>query len=144
TEVYMSVIERMLAAGKTAVMLVPEIALTPQILGLFRARFGDEVALMHSGLNAGERYDEWKRRRDGRPRSAVGPPPTGFAPLQSACVSTVDEGHDSSAVGEATPRYNTNEGANMRAEEGGAALVLGSATPDMERYLRGTEGKYKL
>lgn len=144
TEVYMSVIERMLAAGKTAVMLVPEIALTPQILGLFRARFGDEVALMHSGLNAGERYDEWKRMRDGKARIAVGPRSAVFAPLQNIGVIIIDEEHDSSYVSESNPRYDTKEVAKMRAEECGAALVLGSATPDMESYLLATEGKYKL
>lgn len=144
TEVYMAVIERMLAAGKTAIMLVPEIALTPQILGLFRARFGDSVALMHSGLNAGERYDEWKRMKDGRAKIAVGPRSAVFAPLENIGVIIIDEEHDSSYVSESNPRYDTKEVAKMRAAAAGAALVLGSATPDMESYLNATEGKYKL
>ena len=144
TEVYMAVIERMLSAGKTAIMLVPEIALTPQILGLFRARFGDSVALMHSGLNAGERYDEWKRMKDGRAKIAVGPRSAVFAPLENIGVIIIDEEHDSSYVSESNPRYDTKEVAKMRAAAAGAALVLGSATPDMESYLNATEGKYKL
>lgn len=144
TEVYMTVIERTLAAGKTAVMLVPEIALTPQILGLFRARFGDLVAVMHSGLNAGERYDEWKRMKDGRAKIAVGPRSAVFAPLENIGVIIIDEEHDSSYVSESNPRYDTKEVATMRADNCGAALVLGSATPDMESYLKATEGSYKL
>lgn len=144
TEVYMNVIERMLERGKTAVMLVPEIALTPQILGLFRARFGDLVALMHSGLNAGERYDEWKRLKDGRARIAVGPRSAVFAPLENIGVIIIDEEHDSSYVSESNPRYDTKEVAKMRAAECGAALLLGSATPDMESYLKATEGVYTL
>ena len=144
TEVYMTVIERMLERGKTAIMLVPEIALTPQILGLFRARFGDLVALMHSGLNAGERYDEWKRLKEGRAKIAVGPRSAVFAPLENIGVIIIDEEHDSSYVSESNPRYDTKEVAKMRAEACGAALVLGSATPSMESYLLATEGKYKL
>ena len=144
TEVYMTVIERMLAAGKTAIMLVPEIALTPQILGLFRARFGDLVALMHSGLNAGERYDEWKRLKDGSAKIAVGPRSAVFAPLENIGVIIIDEEHDSSYVSESNPRYDAKEVAKMRAAQCGAALVLGSATPDMESYLNATEGRYTL
>lgn len=144
TEVYMSVIEHMLARGKTAIMLVPEIALTPQILGLFRARFGDAVALMHSGLNAGERYDEWKRMKDGEARIAVGPRSAVFAPLENIGVIIIDEEHDSSYISESNPRYDTKEVAKMRAAGCGASLVLGSATPDMESYLNAVEGRYKL
>ena len=144
TEVYMSVIEKMLEKGRTAIMLVPEIALTPQILGLFRARFGDAVALMHSGLNAGERYDEWKRLRDGEAKIAVGPRSAVFAPLKDIGVIIIDEEHDSSYISESNPRYDAKQVAKMRAENCGAALVLGSATPDMESYLLATEGKYKL
>ena len=144
TEVYMSVIERMLEREKTAIMLVPEIALTPQILGIFRARFGDLVALMHSGLNAGERYDEWKRLKDGEARIAVGPRSAVFAPLSDIGVIIIDEEHDSSYVSESNPRYDTKEVAKLRAAACGAALVLGSATPAMESYLNATEGKYHL
>lgn len=144
TEVYMSVIERVLERGKTAIMLVPEIALTPQILGIFRARFGDLVALMHSGLNAGERYDEWKRLKDGEARIAVGPRSAVFAPLSDIGVIIIDEEHDSSYVSESNPRYDTKEVAKLRAAACGAALVLGSATPAMESYLNATEGKYHL
>ena len=144
TEVYMSVIERMLERGKTAIMLVPEIALTPQILGICRARCGNLVALMHSGLNAGERYDEWKRLKDGEARIAVGPRSAVFAPLSDIGVIIIDEEHDSSYVSESNPRYDTKEVAKLRAAACGAALVLGSATPAMESYLNATEGKYHL
>ena len=144
TEVYMSVIERMLSLGKTAIMMVPEISLTPQILGIFRARFGDKVALLHSGLSAGERYDEWKRLRDGEAKIAIGPRSAVFAPLENIGVIIMDEEHDSSYISESNPRYDTKEVALMRAKDCDAALVLGSATPDMESYLNAVEGRYKL
>lgn len=144
TEVYQSVIERVLQQGKTAIMLVPEISLTPQILGIFRARFGDNVALLHSGLNASERYDEWKRLLDGRAKIAIGARSAVFAPLKNIGAIIIDEEHDSSYISESNPRYDTKEIAQIRAANCGAVLVLGSATPDMETYLKATEGKFNL
>lgn len=144
TEVYERIIEKNLEAGKTAVMLVPEISLTPQMLGLFRARFGDNVALMHSGLNAAERYDEWKRLKDGQAKIAIGARSAIFAPLDNPGVIIIDEEHDSSYVSESNPRYDTKVIAEYRAKINGAALVLGSATPDMETYLKASEGEYSL
>ena len=144
TEVYLSVIARTLAAGRGAIMLVPEISLTPQMLGIFRARFGDEVAVLHSGLNAAERYDEWKRLREGRARIALGARSAVFAPISDLGVIIMDEEHDQSYNSDSNPRYNTREVALERSRLSGASLVLGSATPDMETYLRATEGEFTL
>ncbi len=144
TEVYESVIEEMLSRGKTAIMLVPEISLTPQMLGLFRARFGDSVAILHSGLNASERYDEWKRLYDGEAKIAIGARSAIFAPLKNLGAIIIDEEHDSSYMSESNPRYDTKAVAEFRAKANDAVLVLGSATPDMETYLKASEGKYGL
>ncbi len=144
TEVYETVIEEELKRGKTAIMLVPEISLTPQVLGLFRARFGDSVAILHSGLNASERYDEWKRLRTGEARIAIGARSAIFAPLENIGVIIIDEEHDASYQSENNPRYDTKTVAAYRAHLSGAKLVLGSATPDIETYMRATEGKYHL
>lgn len=144
TEVYETVIERMLAEGKTAIMLVPEISLTPQMLGLFRARFGDGVAILHSGLNASERYDEWKRLKDGEAKIAIGARSAIFAPLENLGAIIIDEEHDSSYQSESNPRYDTKSVAKFRAHLAGATLVLGSATPDIETYLNACNGEYQL
>ena len=98
-----------LKAGKTAIMLVPEISLTPQVLRSFRARFGDEVALLHSGLSVGERFDEWRRLIGGRAKVAVGARSAVFAPLKNVGLIIIDEEHDSSYVSESNPRYVTHE-----------------------------------
>lgn len=144
TEVYECVIERMIAAGKTAIMLVPEISLTPQMLGLFRARFGDDVAILHSGLNASERYDEWKRLKTGQAHIAIGARSAIFAPLENIGVIIVDEEHDTSYLSESNPRYDTKTVAEFRAKANDGVLILGSATPDMETYLKATNGEYGL
>jgi len=144
TEIYEHIIENMLAKGKTAIMLVPEISLTPQMLGLFRARFGDTVAILHSGLNASERYDEWKRLKDGEAKIAIGARSAIFAPLENLGTIIIDEEHDASYQSESNPRYDTKSVAKYRAYLSGATLVLGSATPDMETYLAATRGEYTL
>lgn len=144
TEVYECVIERMIAMGKTAIMLVPEISLTPQMLGLFRARFGDDVAILHSGLNASERYDEWKRLKTGQAHIAIGARSAIFAPLENIGVIIVDEEHDTSYLSESNPRYDTKTVAEFRAKANDGVLILGSATPDMETYLKATNGEYGL
>lgn len=144
TEVYESVIERVIAEGKTAVMLVPEISLTPQVLGLFRARFGDDVAILHSGLNASERYDEWKRLKTGKAHIAIGARSAIFAPLENIGVIIIDEEHDTSYLSESNPRYDTKSVAQYRAMQNDGVLVLGSATPDMETYLKASNGEYQL
>ena len=144
TEVYECVIERMIAKGKTAIMLVPEISLTPQMLGLFRARFGDDVAILHSGLNASERYDEWKRLKTGKAHIAIGARSAIFAPLENIGVIIIDEEHDTSYLSESDPRYDTKTVAQYRAKANDGVLILGSATPDMETYLKATNGEYGL
>ena len=144
TEIYETVIEKFLEQGKTAIMLVPEISLTPQMLGLFRARFGENVAILHSGLNASERYDEWKRLYDGEAKIAIGARSAIFAPLKNIGAIIIDEEHDTSYLSESNPRYDTKTIATFRAKNNGAVLVLGSATPDMETYLKATDGEYEL
>lgn len=144
TEVYERVIEAMLDSGKTAIMLVPEISLTPQMLGLFRARFGEGVAILHSGLNASERYDEWKRLKDGEAKIAIGARSAIFAPLENIGTIIIDEEHDASYLSESNPRYDTKSVAKFLAHLWGATLVLGSATPDMESYMSANRGDYQL
>lgn len=144
TEVYMTAIEEALKKGKTAVMLVPEISLTPQMLGLFRSRFGDSVGLLHSGMGDGERFDEWLRLLNGEARIALGARSAIFAPIKDVGVIIVDEEHDNSYVSESNPRYFTHEIAEYRAKYNGAKLILGSATPSLNTYKRALDGELKL
>ena len=144
TEVYMNVIENVRKIGKTAIMLVPEISLTPQVLMLFRNRFGDDVAIIHSGLSSGERYDEWKRILTGRANIVVGARSAIFAPLTNLGIIIIDEEHDSSYVSETNPRYITSEIAELRRKYNNATLVLGSATPSIVSYHKAIEGDYYL
>ena len=140
----MRVIEDALGRGKTAIMLVPEIALTPQMLGIFRARFGSTVSIQHSGLSDGERFDEWMRLRRGEAKVALGARSAIFAPLKDVGVIIMDEEHDSSYISESNPRYFTSEIAEFRAKYNGAKLVLGSATPSVESYYKALNGEYVL
>lgn len=144
TEVYMRCIAQVLLNGKTAIMLVPEISLTPQVLKNFRIRFGDEVAILHSGLSAGERFDEWRRLLSGDAKVAIGARSAIFAPLTNLGIIIIDEEHDSSYVSESNPRYVTHEVAEFRARLDGCNLVLGSATPSIESYYSAKKGVYKL
>ena len=144
TEIYMRVIEDCLKKGKTAIMLVPEISLTGQVLSNFTSRFGDNVAILHSGLSSGERFDEWQRLRSGKAKIAVGVRSAIFAPLTNLGAIIIDEEHDSSYMSESNPRYNTHEVAEFRAELDGANFILGSATPSLETYERAKEGQLKL
>jgi len=130
TEVYLRAAERVLAAGSTVIVLVPEIALTPQIVARFVARFGDTVAVLHSRLSPGERHDEWLRLRTGEARICVGPRSAVFAPLENVGLVVVDEEHDSSYKHEGDPRYDARRVAERRAA--GGILVCGSATPRPE------------
>jgi primosomal protein N' (replication factor Y) len=132
TEVYMGAVEAALAAGRTAIVLVPEIALTPQTLWRFQARFGDVVAVLHSALGVGERHDEWMRLRAGEARVCVGPRSAVFAPLDDIGLIIVDEEHESSYKHEGDPRYDARTVARERAARHGAVLVFGSATPRPE------------
>ncbi len=144
TEIYLELIERTIKQGKSAIMLVPEIALTPQMLKQLRARFSDNAAILHSGLSSGERFDEWWRLRSGDARIAIGARSAVFAPLENIGLIILDEEHDGSYTSEASPRYSTVEIAKARAINCGAKLVLGSATPSVESYLKATEGEYDL
>ena len=144
TEVYMRCISDALKAGKSAIMLVPEISLTPQVFKTFKARFKDSVAILHSGLSAGERFDEWHRLLSGEAKVAVGARSAIFAPVQDVGVIIIDEEHDSSYVSESNPRYQTYEVARSRADFNGCNLIMGSATPSIESYYLAMNGKYEL
>jgi primosomal protein N' (replication factor Y) (superfamily II helicase) len=132
TEVYLQAAAAALARGRGVIVLVPEIALTPQIVARFVARFGDTVAVLHSKLSAGERHDEWARLRAGEARVCVGPRSAVFAPVRDLGLVVVDEEHDSSYKHEGDPRYDARRVAEHRAAQTGAVLVAGSATPRPE------------
>lgn len=132
TEVYLRAIERVLTHGLGAIVLVPEISLTPQTVGRFRARFGEAVAVLHSRLAAGERFDQWDRVRAGDARVVVGPRSALFAPMRGLGLVVMDEEHDSSYKQGSAPRYHARAVADRLCAATGAVLVLGSATPSME------------
>ncbi|MDE5654895.1 MAG: primosomal protein N' [Clostridia bacterium] len=144
TLVYINAIQRALSEGKTAIMLVPEISLTPQMLRNFRGYFGDSVAMLHSGLSDGERFDEWRRLLKGEAKIAVGARSAIFAPVKDLGIIIVDEEHDASYVSESNPRYRTVDVAQFRARYNNAKVVLGSATPSIESYLLAKQGSYDL
>ncbi len=134
TEVYLRAVERARALGRGALVLVPEITLTPQLVRRYRARFGDEVAVWHSGLSDRERYDQWQRMRSGAVRVAVGVRSAVFAPLERLGILVVDEEHDGSFKQERGFPYHARDLALLRAARAGAVAVLGSATPSLETY----------
>ena len=144
TEVYMHCIDEALSRGKTAIMLVPEISLTPQVLRNFRARFGDRVAILHSALGQGEKFDEWRKCLSGEAKVVLGARSAIFAPLRDVGVIIIDEEHDSSYISDRTPRYPTAAVAEWRKSYNDAVLVLGSATPSIETYHAAKTGKIKL
>ncbi|MBW7865542.1 MAG: primosomal protein N' [Candidatus Hydrogenedens sp.] len=141
TEVYLQAIERILELGRDAIILVPEISLTPQTVGRFYARFRQNIAVLHSGLSQGERYDEWRRARRGEVRIVVGARSAVFAPLPNLGIIIVDEEHDNSYKQNETPRYHGRDVAIMRARRMNAVCVLGSATPSVESYHNSGRGK---
>jgi primosomal protein N' (replication factor Y) len=134
TEVYLEAARETLARGRGAIVLVPEIALTPQTMDRFRRRFGDSVALLHSKMPAGARYDEWRRLRSGEARICVGPRSAVFAPIADPGLIVIDEEHDSSYKQESDPRYDAREVARRRAADAGAVLLCGTATPRPESW----------
>jgi primosomal protein N' (replication factor Y) (superfamily II helicase) len=136
TEVYLRAVAQVLEQGRSAIVLVPEIALTPQTAGRFAERFGDRVAVMHSQLGLGERYDEWQRLRRGEARVCVGPRSAVFAPVRDLGLIVVDEEHDSAYKQESDPRYDARRVAEHRAEQAQAVLLCGSATPRPESWRR--------
>ena len=143
TLVYIELLREVLRKGKTAIVLVPEISLTPQTVSRFRAHFGDEVAVLHSGLSDGERYDAWRLLRDGARRVAVGARSALFAPLEDIGAVVVDEEHDGSYKQSEAPRYQARDLAVMRARHYGAVCVLGSATPSLESRYNVDGGKFE-
>ena len=144
TEVYLQAIAKELETGKGAIVMVPEIALTPQTVGRFASRFGDRVAVLHSALSDGERYDEWHRIRSGAARVVVGPRSAIWAPVRDLGLIVVDEEHETSYKQDEMPRYNARDVAVLRGAIEGAKVVLGSATPSLESWMNVQRGKYAL
>ena len=144
TNVYLELIDRVLEDGKNVVVLVPEIALTPQTFSLFRARYGESIAVLHSGLSPGERRDEWQRIRDGKVRVVIGTRSAVFAPLGNIGLIIVDEEQEHTYKSESAPRYNAKEVARFRCGYHGGLLVLASATPLVEDYAKALNGNYLL
>ncbi|MCK4323808.1 MAG: DEAD/DEAH box helicase, partial [Armatimonadetes bacterium] len=136
TEVYLQAIEAARTEGRSAIVLVPEIALTPQMVGRFRARFGDSLALLHSALSVGERYDEWERVQRGKADIVIGARSAIFAPCQDLGIVVVDEEHEHAYKQESAPRYLATAVAAERAWRSNAVLLMGSATPSVEAYYR--------
>lgn len=145
TEVYIQSLKQTLAQGRTGIVLVPEIALTPQTVRRFRAHFGDRVAVLHSRMSAGERYDAWRHLQGGRFDVAIGPRSAIFAPLTNVGLVVVDEEHEASYKQfDPAPRYHARDVAVVRASLEGAVCILGSATPSLESYLNAKAKKYTL
>ena len=144
TSVYIKLIQNCLDDGKSAMLLVPEIALTPQLLGLLAAYFGDSVAVLHSSLSAGERYDQWKRVRSGEAKVVVGTRSAVFAPCCQLSLIILDEEQEHSYKSENSPRYAAKEVAIWRGAKEKALVLLGSATPSVETMYRAKTGAYKL
>lgn len=145
TEVYIEALKQALAQGRTGIILVPEIALTPQTVRRFQAHFGDRIAVLHSRMSPGERYDTWRMLRSGRFSIVIGPRSAIFAPLKNVGLIVVDEEHESSYKQfDPAPRYHARDVAVVRAQMNGAVCVLGSATPSIESYANAHGGKYTL
>ncbi|WP_404358702.1 primosomal protein N' [Cytobacillus firmus] len=144
TEVYLQSIQRVLEDGKEAIVLVPEISLTPQMVKRFKGRFGDQVAVMHSGLSAGEKYDEWRKIQRKEVKVVVGARSAIFAPFENLGIIIIDEEHETSYKQEENPRYHARDVAIKRAENHNCPVVLGSATPSLESFARAQKGVYHL
>ena len=145
TEVYIQLIEKALKNGKTSIMLVPEISLTPQTVDRFISRFGeDKIAVLHSKLSVGERYDQWKKIERGEARIVIGARSAIFAPVKDLGIIIIDEEHDESYKSETNPRYNAKDIASYIAKKSNIPFVLGSATPDLKTYYKALNGKIEL
>ncbi len=145
TEIYLQLIEKVINSKQTAIVLVPEISLTPQMIDRFMGRFGKEkIAVLHSKLSIGERHDEWIRIKEGRAKIVIGARSAIFAPIQNLGIVIIDEEHDSSYKSDSSPRYDAKEIAKKIVEKENAVLLLGSATPDINTFYRATNGKIKL
>ncbi len=144
TEVYMEMIADVIASGRQAILLIPEIALTYQIVMRFYRRFGERVSIMNSRLSAGERYDQMMRAKNGDIDVMIGPRSALFTPFEHLGLVVIDEEHESTYKSEQIPRYHARETAEARARMEGASVILGSATPSVDSYYRALQGKYKL
>ena len=145
TEIYLQLIEKAMEQNKTSIILVPEISLTPQMIDRFISRFGkDEIAVLHSKLSLGERYDEWNRIKEGKAKIVIGARSAIFAPLNNIGIIIIDEEHDSSYKSESVPKYDAKEIAKKIVKENNCPLVLGSATPDLTTYYKAQQGEITL
>ena len=144
TSVYIHLIQDSLKKGKSAILLVPEIALTPQMLHTFSSHFGDEIAVLHSSLSVGERYDEWKRIKSGKAKVVIGTRSAIFAPVSDLGIIIIDEEQEETYKSENTPRYNARDIAKYLCSKAGCLLVLGSATPDISSRYNAETGKYSM
>lgn len=144
TEIYMTLVKMMIDMNKDSIILVPEISLTPQMVERFKGRFGRNIAVFHSRLSDGERYDEWFRVKNGKVKVAIGARSAVFLPFNNLGLIVIDEEHESSYKSESDPKYNAKEVAEMICRRSNSKLVLGSATPSIETYYRSNSGEYKL
>ncbi len=144
TEIYLQLVEEMIKKGKGSIVLVPEISLTPQTIDRFVGRFGDLVAVIHSRLSLGERFDEWRRIKNNQAKIVVGARSAVFAPFENLGLIVIDEEHESTYKSSQNPKYDTIELASKRVDIEGATLVLGSATPSLESYHKALNGHMKL
>ncbi len=144
TAVYMNLIEHAVAQGGNVILLVPEISLTPQVTDSFIARFGNRVAVLHSGMSTGERYDQWKRVKDKKADIVIGTRSAIFAPFENVSLIVIDEEQEHTYRSESTPRYNAKDVAKFRISQSGGLLVLVSATPSVESYALASAGRYSL
>src|SRR5690625_2291537 len=144
TEIYLQSIEKVIRQGKEAIVLVPEISLTPQMVRRFKGRFGSKVAVMHSALSMGERYDEWLKIQRKEVSVVVGARSAIFAPFENLGIIIIDEEHENTYKQEETPRYHARDVAIKRAEYNDCPVILGSATPVLESYARGKKDVYHL
>lgn len=144
TEVYMHLVAEMLKQGKGCIVLVPEIALTPQMIERFKGRFGSNISLFHSRLSDGERFDEWFRIKEGKSKLVIGARSALFLPMQNLGLIIIDEEHETTYKSEQNPKYNTIEVAEFITEMQGSKLILGSATPSIQSYYKSLKDEYKL
>lgn len=144
TEIYLQLIEKVLEKNKTAIVLVPEISLTPQMVDRFLARFGEQIAVLHSKLSNGERYDEWNKIKNGQAKIVIGARSAIFAPVKNLGIIIIDEEHDSSYKSDSTPRYNAKDLAKYIAEKNNCPLVLGSATPEISTMYQALNKDIKI
>ena len=144
TEIYMNLVEQTLLQGKSCIVLVPEISLTPQMIERFKGRFGEDVALFHSRLSEGERFDEWYRIKEGKAQLVIGARSALFLPLCNLGLIIIDEEHENTYKSDQNPKYHTREVSEYMCELKKCKLVLGSATPSIETYYRAVMGEYKL